>query len=92
MISPPTGLLHVATIQKGLQPRPSSRTAERLRKNIKSAHYKAVIRSVFFFFTFTYTTWEYETDTHLMKLQRLYNKVYRAMKILTSSQQSVNCR
>jgi hypothetical protein len=47
-----------------------------LSKNIKLMLYKALIRSVM---TYACPTWEYAADAHLMKLQRLQNRVLRAI-------------
>jgi hypothetical protein len=48
--------------------------SERLSTNFKLALYKALIRSVM---TYACPTWEYEADAHLLKLQRLQNRVLR---------------
>jgi hypothetical protein len=45
---------------------------ERLSANIKLTLHKALIRSVM---TYASPAWEFAADTHLMKLQRLQNKV-----------------
>jgi hypothetical protein len=47
---------------------------ERLSANIKLTLHKALIRSVM---TYASPAWEYAADTHLLKLQRLQNKVLR---------------
>jgi hypothetical protein len=49
---------------------------ERLSTNIKLTFHKALIRSVI---TYACPTWEFATDTHLLKLQRLQNKVLRTI-------------
>jgi hypothetical protein len=51
----------------------------RLSTNIKLAFYKALISSVM---TYAYPAWEYETDAHHLKLQRLQKRVYRATRNL----------
>jgi hypothetical protein len=48
----------------------------RLSTNVKLTLYKAVIRSVR---TYACATWEYAADAHLLKLQRLQNRVLRAV-------------
>jgi hypothetical protein len=48
--------------------------SERMRANIKLILHKAVIRSVM---TYASPAWEFDADTHLIKLQRLENKVLR---------------
>jgi hypothetical protein len=45
--------------------------------------YRALIRSVM---TYACSTWEYAADTHLMKLQRLQNRVLQA-----GAHRSANC-
>jgi hypothetical protein len=49
---------------------------ERLSANIKFTLHKAVIRSVM---TYACPAWEFAADTHLMKFQRLQNKVLRTI-------------
>jgi hypothetical protein len=44
--------------------------------HIKLIVYRAVIRSIM---SYACPTWEYAADTHLMKLQRLQNRVLRAI-------------
>jgi hypothetical protein len=41
--------------------------------------FKFLIRS---FMTYTSPTWEYAADSHLFKLQRLQNRVFRAIEYL----------
>jgi hypothetical protein len=48
----------------------------RLSTNIKLTLYKALIRSVM---TYACPIWEYAAGTHLWKLQRLQNRVLRAI-------------
>jgi hypothetical protein len=48
--------------------------SERLSANIKLTLHKALIRSVM---TYAYPTWEFPAECHLLKLQRLQNKVLR---------------
>ncbi|PNF17258.1 hypothetical protein B7P43_G05217 [Cryptotermes secundus] len=48
----------------------------RLSANIKLTLHKALIRSVM---TYASPTWEFAADTHLVKLQRLQNKVLRTI-------------
>jgi hypothetical protein len=48
--------------------------SERLSTNIKLTFHKALIRSVI---TQACSTWEFAPDTHLIKLQRLQDKVHR---------------
>jgi hypothetical protein len=48
---------------------------ERLSTNIKITLCKALIRSVM---TYACPTWEYAADAHLLKLERLQNRVLRA--------------
>jgi hypothetical protein len=50
--------------------------SERLSANIKLTLHKALIRSVM---TYASPAWEFAADTHLMKLQRLQNKVLRTI-------------
>jgi hypothetical protein len=50
--------------------------SERLSANIKLTLHKALIRSVT---TYASPAWEFAADTHLMKLQRLQNKVLRTI-------------
>jgi hypothetical protein len=47
-----------------------------LRTNIKLPLYSALIRSVV---TYAFPTWDYAMDTHLLKLQRLQNRVHCAI-------------
>jgi hypothetical protein len=49
---------------------------ERLNANIKLTLHKALIRSVL---TYACPTWEFAADIHLLKLQRLQNKVLRSI-------------
>jgi hypothetical protein len=51
-------------------------SSERLSTNIKLTLYEALIRSVM---TCACPTWEYAADAHLLKLQRLQNRVLRAI-------------
>jgi hypothetical protein len=53
-----------------LKPKPS----ELLSANIKPTLYKALIRSIT---TYASPAWEFTANTHLLKLQRLQNKVLR---------------
>jgi hypothetical protein len=48
--------------------------SERLSANIKLTLHKALIRSVL---TYAFPAWEFGTDTHLLKLQRLQNRILR---------------
>jgi hypothetical protein len=50
--------------------------SERLSANIKVTLHKALIRSVM---TYACPAWEFAADTHLLKLQRLQNKVLRTI-------------
>jgi hypothetical protein len=50
--------------------------SEQLGTNIKLTHYKALIRS---FMTYACPAWEYVADAHLLKLQRLQNRVLRTI-------------
>jgi hypothetical protein len=50
--------------------------SERLSTNIKLTIHKPLIRT---YMTCAYPAWEFATDTHLMKLQRLQNKVLRTI-------------
>jgi hypothetical protein len=50
--------------------------SERLSANIKLTLHKALIRSVM---TYVSPAWECAADTHLIKLQRLQNKVLRTI-------------
>jgi hypothetical protein len=50
--------------------------SERLSANIKLNLYKALTRSTM---TYASPAWEFAADTHLLKLQRLQNKVLRAV-------------
>jgi hypothetical protein len=45
-----------------------------LSTNIELALYKVLIRS---FITYACLTWEYAADAHLLKLQRLQNRIFR---------------
>jgi hypothetical protein len=58
--------------------------SEHLNTNIKT---KALIRSIM---TYACPTWEYAADAHLLKLQRLQNRVLRLLEILTDSYKSAN--
>jgi hypothetical protein len=48
--------------------------SERLSADIKLTLHKALIRSVM---TYACPTWEFVAESHLLKLQRLQNKVLR---------------
>jgi hypothetical protein len=50
--------------------------SERLSDNIKSTLHKALIRSVM---TNACPAWEFGAESHLLKLQRLYNRVLRTI-------------
>jgi hypothetical protein len=50
--------------------------SERLSTNIKLTLHKALIRSIM---TYACPAWEFATDNHLLKLQRLQNKVLRTI-------------
>jgi hypothetical protein len=50
--------------------------SERLSANIKLTLHKALIRSAM---TYACPIWDFAADTHLMKLQRLQNKVLRTI-------------
>jgi hypothetical protein len=50
--------------------------SERLSVNIKVTLHKALIRSIM---TYACPTWEFASETYLLKLQRLQNKVLRAI-------------
>jgi hypothetical protein len=50
--------------------------SERLSANIKLTLHKALIRSVM---TYACPTWDFAADTHLIKLQRLQNRVLRTI-------------
>jgi hypothetical protein len=50
--------------------------SERLSVNIKLTLHKALIRSVM---TYASPAWEFAANTHLIKLQRLQNRVLRAI-------------
>jgi hypothetical protein len=50
--------------------------SERLSANIKLTLHKALIRSIM---SYACPAWEFVADTRLMKLQRLKNKVLRAI-------------
>jgi hypothetical protein len=49
--------------------------SERLSANIKLTHHKALIRSVL---TYACRAWDFAADSHLLKLQRLHNRVLRS--------------
>jgi hypothetical protein len=51
--------------------------SERLSTNIKLALHKALIRIIM---TYVYPAWEFAADSHLLKLQRLQNKLYRTIE------------
>jgi hypothetical protein len=51
--------------------------SERLSANMKFTIHKAFIR---FVMTYANLAWEFAADTHLMKLQRLQNKVLRTIR------------
>jgi hypothetical protein len=50
--------------------------SKHLNANIKLIMYRALIRSIM---TYSCPIWEFTADTHLMKLQRLQNRVLRAI-------------
>jgi hypothetical protein len=50
--------------------------SERLSANIKLTLHKALIKSVL---TYACPTWDFAADTHLLKLQRLQNRVLRSI-------------
>jgi hypothetical protein len=50
--------------------------SERLSTNIKLTLHKALIRSVM---TYAFLAWEFGAESHLLKLQRLQNKVLRTI-------------
>jgi hypothetical protein len=50
--------------------------SERLRANIKLTLHKALIRSLM---TYVCPAWEFAVECHLLKLQRLQNKVVRTI-------------
>jgi hypothetical protein len=50
--------------------------SELLSANIKLTHHKALIRSVM---TYACPAWEFVAECHLLKLQRLQNKVLRTI-------------
>jgi hypothetical protein len=50
--------------------------SERLSANVKLTLHKALIRSVV---TYSYRAWELVASIHLLKLQRLQNKVLRTI-------------
>jgi hypothetical protein len=50
--------------------------SKRLSANVKLILYRALIRSII---TYVSPTWEFAADTHLLKLQRLQNRVLRAV-------------
>jgi hypothetical protein len=41
--------------------------------------------------TYAYRSWEFATDTHLLKLHRLQNKVPAPLAIFQGAQQSATC-
>jgi hypothetical protein len=49
--------------------------SKRLSSNAKLIPYRALIRSIM---TYACPTWEFAADTHLLKLQRLQNRILRA--------------
>jgi hypothetical protein len=51
--------------------------SEHLSTNIKLTLYKALIRSIM---TYASRAWEFAANTHLLKLQRLQNKVLRIIR------------
>jgi hypothetical protein len=53
--------------------------SKRLRANIKLIVYRALIRSIM---NYACPTWEFAADTHLIKLQRLQNRVLRSVSNL----------
>jgi hypothetical protein len=72
------------TLRKS-QPRPWARTLghtlgifkpKHLSSNIKLIMYRALIRSIM---TYACSTWVFVVDTHLMKLQRLQNRVLHSI-------------
>jgi hypothetical protein len=50
--------------------------SERLSANVKLTLHKALIRSVM---TYACPAWEFSAETHLLKLQRLQNRVLRTI-------------
>jgi hypothetical protein len=50
--------------------------SEHLSANIKLTLYKTLIRSIM---TYAFPAWEFAANTHLLKLQRLQNKVLRTI-------------
>jgi hypothetical protein len=56
--------------------------SKHLSANIKLIVYGALIRSIM---TYACPTWEFAADTHLIKLQRLQNRVLRAIGKLDRS-------
>jgi hypothetical protein len=58
--------------------------SERLRSDIKLTIHKALIRSVI---TNDFPAWEFAAVTHLLKLQRLQNKIPRAIDKFTNCTQ-----
>jgi hypothetical protein len=56
--------------------------SKHLREHIKLTVYRALIRSIM---TYACPTWEFAADTHLMKLQRLQNRVLPAIGNLDRS-------
>jgi CRISPR/Cas system-associated endoribonuclease Cas2 len=53
--------------------------SKHLSASIKLIIYRALIRSIM---TYACPTWEFAADTHLMKLQRVQNSVFRAISNL----------
>jgi hypothetical protein len=62
--------------------------SDRLNTNSKLTLHKALIRSIM---TYTCPAWEFVADTHLMKLQRLQNKVLRTIGKLQETPGFVIC-
>jgi hypothetical protein len=56
--------------------------SKHLSAHIKLIMYRALIRSIM---TYACPTWEFAADTHLMKLQRLQNRVLRVIGNLDRS-------
>jgi hypothetical protein len=50
--------------------------SERLRANIKLIIHNPLIRTIM---TYACSSWEFEAENHLLKLQRLQNKVHRTI-------------
>jgi hypothetical protein len=59
-----------------------------LSANIKLIVYRALLKSIM---TYACPTWEFAKDIHLMKLQRLQNRVLLVLAGLTGAQQSAIC-